>query len=501
MWKYTLWYYEQMDLIFVPSQSTGDELAQKGIPPYKIRLFPRGIDVARFHPSRRSGELSLRHNLGDGLRLLYVGRISREKNLHLLEKMFRSLVRSVAADVRLVVVGDGPYLKEMRENMKGLPCVFTGYLEGEELASMYASCDIFVFPSTTDTFGNVVLEAQASGLPVVVSDAGGPQENMIHEVTGFITRADDMEGLLQAVARLISDSRLRTRMGRAARMYAEERSFEKAYDETWRDVRRGAGPFGWAARKSRVREWFVSWRTSRCKGAMPHASSRGVAPMTRTYVMDTNVLLHNPQALFAFEENEVVVPLVVIEEIDNQKKRQDEVGRNARTVSQLLDTLRSSGSLADGVALPGGGVVRIEVNHLDCPDLPKGLEPQKNDNRILAVAYALGLQGREAGRSRHQGPEPADQGRRAGDTRRGFLQRQGRLRPVVQGNGGPVGWKRGTRFLLREWKARDERGLPGAPQPVVRDQEPHQSLAIRSGPILPGGPVAARPVRLGSVGE
>ena len=114
--------------------------------------------------------------------------------------------------------------------------------------------------------------------------------------------------------------------------------------------------------------------------------------MTKTYVMDTNVLLHNPQALFAFEENEVVIPLVVIEEIDNQKKRQDEVGRNARTAAQLLDTLRSSGSLAEGVTLPGGGVVRIEVNHLDCPDLPKGLEPQKNDNRILAVAFALGLQ-------------------------------------------------------------------------------------------------------------
>lgn len=117
--------------------------------------------------------------------------------------------------------------------------------------------------------------------------------------------------------------------------------------------------------------------------------------MTKTYVMDTNVLLHNPEALFAFEENEVVVPLAVIEEIDNQKKRQDEVGRNARNVSQMLDALRSSGSLAEGVSLPAGGVLRIEVNHLNCPDFPKGLEPQKHDNRILAVAYALGLKNRQ----------------------------------------------------------------------------------------------------------
>ena len=241
MWKYTLWYYEQMDLIFVPSQSTGDELVQKGIPPYKIRLFPRGIDIARFHPSKRSADLSLRRQLGDGIRLLYVGRISKEKNLHLLERAFRTLVRSVTVDVRLIIVGDGPYLKEMRESMKGLPCTFTGYMEGEELAAMYATCDIFVFPSTTDTFGNVVLEAQASGLPVVVSDAGGPQENMIHEVTGFITRADDMESLLQAVTTLLSNSQLRERMGRAARLYAEERSFEKAYDETWQMYDEGSG--------------------------------------------------------------------------------------------------------------------------------------------------------------------------------------------------------------------------------------------------------------------
>lgn len=233
MWKYTLWYYEQMDLIFVPSQSTMDELVQKGISPYKIRLFPRGIDVARFHPSRRSEDLSAKYGLTDCVRLLYVGRISKEKNLQLLERAFKALVRSVSAEVRLLVVGDGPYIKEMQENMKGLPCTFTGYLDGEELAAAYATCDVFVFPSTTDTFGNVVLEAQASGLPVVVSDAGGPRENMIDRVTGFITRANDTDSLLQAVTNLVLDSAARARMGKAARVYAEERSFERAYDETW----------------------------------------------------------------------------------------------------------------------------------------------------------------------------------------------------------------------------------------------------------------------------
>jgi len=111
--------------------------------------------------------------------------------------------------------------------------------------------------------------------------------------------------------------------------------------------------------------------------------------MPKTYVLDTNVLLHNPSALFAFEENDVVIPLAVIEEIDNQKKRQDEIGRNARLVSQELDTLRSKGRLASGVRLASKGRLRIEVNHQEMSDFPGGLDSTKRDNRILAVVFNL----------------------------------------------------------------------------------------------------------------
>ncbi len=112
--------------------------------------------------------------------------------------------------------------------------------------------------------------------------------------------------------------------------------------------------------------------------------------MIKTYILDTNVLLHNPGALFAFEDNEVVIPMAVIEEIDNQKRRQDEIGRNARLVSQELDRLRASGCLSTGVPLPSGGTLRIELNrqeHLDA--IPSSFDPHKTDNRILAVAYHL----------------------------------------------------------------------------------------------------------------
>jgi len=114
--------------------------------------------------------------------------------------------------------------------------------------------------------------------------------------------------------------------------------------------------------------------------------------MPKTYVLDTNILLHTPQAIFVFEDNPVVIPLAVIEEIDDQKRRQDEIGRNAREVSRLLDELRIQGDLSQGIALPGGGFLRIEVNHSHWQELPDSLEfldSGKPDNRILAVALNL----------------------------------------------------------------------------------------------------------------
>ena len=117
--------------------------------------------------------------------------------------------------------------------------------------------------------------------------------------------------------------------------------------------------------------------------------------MRKTYVIDTNVLLHNPNAIFTFEDNNVVIPFAVIEEIDNQKKRQDEIGRNARVVSRELDALRESNRLSEGVDLPGGGRLTIELNHSGRLEFPQGLDPEKYDNRILAVAYNLSLSGSE----------------------------------------------------------------------------------------------------------
>ncbi len=233
MWKYVLWYYQQMDFIYVSSQSTREELIEKGVGPEKIIIFPRGIDTRRFHPSKRNGYLREQYRIDNGeLKLLYVGRVSREKNLPLLAEVFKSLLQS-ANNAHLIVVGDGPYLRDMQEAMRGTPCTFTGYLKGEELAWVYASSDLFIFPSTTDTFGNVVLEAQASGLPVIVTDRGCPRENMSPGKTGLIVKANDAHSLLEAIQTILAHPQLHREMGRAARQYVEGRSFDKAFLRAW----------------------------------------------------------------------------------------------------------------------------------------------------------------------------------------------------------------------------------------------------------------------------
>ena len=165
-----------------------------------------------------------------GVRLLYVGRISREKDLDVLAAAYRQ-VRDQGHPVQLFIVGDGPYSEALA---RALPdAVFLGYLEGEPLATAYASADIFVFPSTTDTFGNVVIEAQASGLPVIVSDLGGPKELVEDGVNGLVTKAHDVEDVARAITLLVGDQKRRTRMGEKARQSVVDRSWPDAFRKFW----------------------------------------------------------------------------------------------------------------------------------------------------------------------------------------------------------------------------------------------------------------------------
>lgn len=231
-WKFMLWFYDQMDHVYVPSRATAADLIERGFNADKIRVYPRGVDTERFHPSKRNGILAERYGAAPGpLNLLYVGRVSKEKNLPLLSRAYEDLL-SRGHDVRLIVVGDGPYRGEMAAHLAYTPAVFTGYLHGDDLAAIYASCDALVFPSTTDTFGNVVLEAQASGIPAIVTDVGGPRENVLHGETGLVAEATH-EGLLAAMEAMAADPAAREAMGAAARRQVEARAFAPAFNQLY----------------------------------------------------------------------------------------------------------------------------------------------------------------------------------------------------------------------------------------------------------------------------
>ena len=229
-WKYMILFYHAVDEVVVPSKYIAKLLHARGLRNRSLLVLDRWVDTERFHPRHRVEGYWKRHGVQDEDRLVkfcHVGRVSVEKNLGRLVEAYKDL-RSRRSDVHLVVIGDGPWRAEMERQLAGLPATFTGMLEGLELSRAIASCDAKVFPSTTDTWGNAPLEAQASGLPVVVSDVGGPQELMQDGATGLRVCGRDVQQLAAAMESLC-DPLTRLRMGRNAREYAERNRVDEPF--------------------------------------------------------------------------------------------------------------------------------------------------------------------------------------------------------------------------------------------------------------------------------
>jgi len=230
-WNYMHWFYSQFDIVWVNSEDYRKCWIDRGISPERLKILPRGLDTRLFTPARRDRKFwSDRGLRADEVGMLFVGRISKEKNLDTLVAATRRLADD-KVPIRPLFVGEGPYLADMKRLLPD--AIFTGYLRDEALADAYASADFFVFPSTTDTFGNVVLEAQACGLPAIVSDVGGPRDLVHHGRDGFITHALDVGELAEAIRRLASDPGLRERMGAAARLRVASRDWADAFEMFW----------------------------------------------------------------------------------------------------------------------------------------------------------------------------------------------------------------------------------------------------------------------------
>lgn len=213
LWSWGRWFYRRCQQIYVPTESIADMLRQRRIET-EIRIWPRGVDATLFNPAKRS--LEWRRGLGiedDEIVVTFISRLVWEKGVTVYADVIESLMRD-GIPHRSMIVGDGPARATLEQKLPN--SIFLGYLSGEEIARSYASSDIFVFPSETETFGNVTLEAMASGLPAVCADAAGSNSLVLDGKTGFLAPPKDSEAFAAHVKRLILDEDLRNRLSKAA---------------------------------------------------------------------------------------------------------------------------------------------------------------------------------------------------------------------------------------------------------------------------------------------
>lgn len=223
-WKYLNWFYSQCKHIYVPSPSMAEELNEQDIEE-GIRIWSRGVNTDHFSPEMR--DMAWRRSLGiddDEKVITFVSRLVWEKDLQTFVDVIKR-VKSGGNKACAMVVGDGPARKELEDMLPDAH--FTGYLKGDDLPRAYASSDIFLFPSDTETFGNVTLEAMSCGLPCVVADATGSKSLIEAGVNGFLAPPRDTEVFSGHVARLVKDDELRVRMGKTARQKALPYAWER----------------------------------------------------------------------------------------------------------------------------------------------------------------------------------------------------------------------------------------------------------------------------------
>ncbi len=214
------------DYSLAPSQLVRRQMRALGIG--KVGLWRRGVDAQTFHPGFRSAEMRAEMTSGnpDDTVLLYVGRLSDEKQIEHIRPALTSLPKT-----RLVLVGDGPARASLERTFADLPVSFMGFLRGERLSQAYASADIFVFPSRLETFGLVVIEAMAAGLPVVASRVGGVSDIVREGETGYTFESGDTRALTEGIRKIAAKRDNMRRMGAQARAYAETLSWDAIMDE------------------------------------------------------------------------------------------------------------------------------------------------------------------------------------------------------------------------------------------------------------------------------
>ena len=207
--RYLTWFHNSTDVTCVPSQYTEQALRGFGVT-CPLVVVGRGVDTVRFSPKHRSQRLRQQWGVDADTRvMLYVGRLSPEKEVDVLIKSFHALQVQQGVNIKFVIVGDGPDRIRLSKMTTSKDVIFMGSLGGHELATAYASADVFTFASQADTFGNVVLEAIASGLPVIAYDYVCAHQHVKHNITGWLSPLGHTTDLIQSICRLPALPQLR----------------------------------------------------------------------------------------------------------------------------------------------------------------------------------------------------------------------------------------------------------------------------------------------------
>jgi phosphatidylinositol alpha 1,6-mannosyltransferase len=214
LWKYLKWFYERCDRLFVPSRSMLDTLKSNNVTK-GLDIWSRGVDTERFNPAHRSDSWRKSHGIDPGdVAILFLSRLVWEKDLHTVIEVSNNLLHN-HKNVKILIAGDGPARKEMQRKLD--KAVYTGFVKGKELYEVYANSDLFFFPSETETFGNVTLEALSSGVPAIVAKAVGSSSIVIDGINGYLVEPGNRERFTSSLSELVINTDRRKEMSVKAR--------------------------------------------------------------------------------------------------------------------------------------------------------------------------------------------------------------------------------------------------------------------------------------------
>ena len=225
-WSYFRNIYNSCDRVIIPSEPILEELREHRI--NNLEYIPHGTDTELFHPRHKSESWKKHLGIEGKFALLFVGRLVWEKDLKVLVETYRQLLEK-RNDVAFVLVGDGPIRKELEVLMP--EAIFLGYQSGVELSTSYASSNLFVFPSTTETFGNVTLEAMASGIPPICANKGGASGIINDGITGLLIAPQDSKDMTLKIESLLDHPERRAEIAKQAFLFGQEQTWEYSFEK------------------------------------------------------------------------------------------------------------------------------------------------------------------------------------------------------------------------------------------------------------------------------